>query len=161
MIEFVIKDRRLRLHPDGVMYARAFRAGKETKDETWNEISFSNSRGYDRGSITIEGTSRKFSKHRLVWYAHHQDWDIFDESKIIDHINRNKTDNHIGNLHVVTQTENMWNTDAKGYCWDKSRNKWMARIRVDYKHINLGRFDKEEDAAKAYEDAKKKYHNII
>ena len=38
-----------------------------------------------------------------------------------------------------------------GVCWDKSRNKWKASIRVNGKIYNLGRFAVEEDAARAYD----------
>jgi hypothetical protein len=166
MIEFVIKDRRMRLHPDGVMYARAInsRYGTETKKEIWREIKFGdNNNGYMMCWITMKRCQHTFLKHRLVWYAHHQDWDIFDVStdNCIDHINRNRTDNSIANLRKLTHAENQYNKEAKGYTWEESNNKWKAQISVKSKTIFLGRFVKEEDARKAYEDAKKKYHIII
>ena len=39
---------------------------------------------------------------------------------------------------------------SKGVCWNKDRNKWMARITVSGKRIFLGLFEKEEDASEAY-----------
>lgn len=36
-----------------------------------------------------------------------------------------------------------------GVAWDKSRNKWHAKVRRGKSHIDLGRYDKKEDAAKA------------
>jgi hypothetical protein len=39
----------------------------------------------------------------------------------------------------------------KGVHWDKSRNKWTTRIKVMYKSVYIGRFDTEEEAAKAYD----------
>ena len=163
MIEFVIKNRRLRLDPDGIFYIRHHCRGKETIAETWKEVKFSKHLGgYLTCSINLNGKPRRFLKHRLVYFAHHQEWDIFDTStdNYIDHFSRVKTDNSKENLRKLTDQENHFNTDAKGYCWDKSRNKWLAYIQLDYKFINLGRFEKEEDARKAYVDAKKKYHII-
>jgi hypothetical protein len=165
MIEFVIKNRRLRLHPDGVIYSRSFRAGKETKKETWKEIKFSdNGNGYCVFSITLDGKPRPFLVHRVVWFAHHQDWDIFDTSteNEIDHINRNRTDNSIGNLQPVTHQQNQFNKEwGVGYYWREDRQKFQAKIKVNGVQKHLGIFEKEEDARKAYEDAKKEYHNII
>jgi hypothetical protein len=43
----------------------------------------------------------------------------------------------------------------KGVSWQPSRGKWYAQIRIDGRSKNLGRFDREEDAARAYDDAVK------
>ena len=78
----------------------------------------------------------------------------------IDHINGIKNDNRLCNLRSVTNQENTFNNKAKGYCWDKSRNKFSAQIKLNGKKIHLGRFDNEEDASNAYKEAKKIYHII-
>ncbi len=80
--------------------------------------------------------------------------------ELIDHINRVKNDNRIINLREVTQQENNFNTNAKGYSWHKRQKKWQASIRKDYKVIHLGCFEIEEEARNAYLEAKKIYHII-
>ena len=45
-----------------------------------------------------------------------------------------------------------------GVCYDTNYGQWMGRIGYNGKRIWLGRFDSEIDAAKAYDDAAKKYH---
>ena len=164
MIEFVLKNRRLRLHPDGVMYCRSHRDGHETKKEIWREIKFSkNSAGYDMCSITIDGIIRGFLKHRLVKLAHDPTFDIFDVSpnNFIDHENRTRDDNSNDNLRVVTNQQNQFNrSNVKGYCWDKRNKKWVAQIMLDGKNKNLGGFETEEDAHEAYLKAKAIYHII-
>ena len=165
MIEFILKNRRLRLHPDGIMYVRAFsNLGIETKSEKWKEVKFyDDNRGYKICNITLDGIETHLKEHRMVWYAHHQDWDIWDTSKdnVIDHINRKRDDNSIENLKVSTQQENTFNTDAKGYCWNKNAGKWQAEIRLNGVAIYLGLFEHEEDARNEYIKAKEKYHKII
>jgi len=79
------------------------------------------------------------------------------KGKITDHINQNKLDNRKINLRVVSGMENGRNrgipkhntSGIKGVAWDKSRNKWMASIRRNYKHIFLGRFEDIKNAIKA------------
>jgi len=161
MIEFVLKDRPMRLI-DGVFYARAMRNGKETKKEIWRKIKFSNTIGYLSCSMIVDGMSARLYQHRLVYYAHHQDWDIFDGSSnnVVDHYNRDRSDNRLENLHIVTSQQNAFNTNAKGYSWYKTRNKWEAYIKINGRNIKLGYFEKEEDARNAYLKEKAKLHII-
>ena len=166
MIEFVLGNRKLRLHPDGIMYVRALnKFGEETKSgRIWKEVTFNTSKttGYIRCDINIDGIKKGFSQHRLVYYAHNQDWDIFDSSpdNSIDHINHKKDDNCIENLRPVTHQQNMWNTNAKGCSWDKRRNKWQSRITINGKKTHIGMFENEEDAHNAYTKRKSELHLI-
>jgi hypothetical protein len=84
-----------------------------------------------------------------------------------DHIDHDGLNNQIANLRVTTIRENHCNqrvqgivksSKYKGVSWDKSRSKWHAKIKNFGKHINLGRFDDEDDAARAYDVASIKYH---
>jgi len=163
MIEFVLKNRKLRLHPDGVIYARSYRNGIETKNGKWQEVKFTDCKGYKRCGMALDGVKICFYKHRLVYYAHNQSWDIWDTSmdNMIDHINRKRDDNSIKNLKIATNKENQWNTDAKGYCWDKATGKWKARITVDGEEKYLGYFEHEADARNAYIKEKEILHKII
>ena len=164
MIEFVLKNRRLRLHPDGVMYCRSHMYGQETKNEKWREIKFHKTpTGYLDCQFIVDGVPRHFRKHRLVKLAHDPTFDIFDVSpnNCIDHENHTRDDNSNDNLRVVTNQQNHFNrSGVKGYSWSKKTNKWEAYIGLDYKKINLGQFEKEEDARNAYLEAKAKLHII-
>lgn len=85
---------------------------------------------------------------------------------VVDHINGNKSDNRKCNLRIVTQQENGFNRKIKstnssgvtGVCWDADRQKWMASIGFNYRHIHLGRFDNKEDAIAARKAAEEKYY---
>lgn len=106
-------------------------------------------------------------KERYVYYAIGFDFklkrDIRLHNLIIgsnaetDHKNRDGLDNRRNNLRVGTMSENMFNRNkfrnnrsgTTGVHFDKSRNLWIASIKVNYKNIFLGRFSKKEDAIEA------------
>ena len=163
MIEFIVGDRRMRLYPDGTITCRAIIRGKETKNGAWYGVSFcKTNKGYLYCSILVDGVKKGFLQHRLFHLARNPDWDIFDSSpnNCIDHKNHDKTDNTDENLRVVTNQQNQFNTNAKGYYWNKQLSKWQACIGLNGKNIHLGIFEKEEDAAAAYLEAKERLHII-
>jgi hypothetical protein len=84
------------------------------------------------------------------------------EGEIVDHINHYGLDNRIANLRAATARQNMWNmrkrkcncsSKYKGVHRVKSKKKWRARITFNNRTILIGDFDREIDAAMAY-DAK-------
>jgi hypothetical protein len=50
------------------------------------------------------------------------------------------------------------NKNAKGYVYKKLINKYQANIKINQRNIYLGVYSTEEDAHKAYLEAKQKYH---
>ena len=129
----------------------------------WNQDRNNRVRAGDRAGTVVNGyiqiriNDKIYSAHRLVYALHNPNWDGQGE---IDHINRKKDDNRIDNLRIVTHQENLFNTNTKGYHWDKRVKKWVARIIIKGKKIHLGYFDYATDARLAYVTAKEKYHII-
>ena len=85
----------------------------------------------------------------------------------VDHINRKSLDNRKANLRHATAKQNMWNRDYgknlgtskyKGVHWAKREGKWRALITVSRKTKHLGFFFDEKSAARAYDEAAKKFH---
>lgn len=108
------------------------------------------------GYIYLKGW-KKFNKlyaHHFAWFMTYGNVD-FD---LLDHINRNPSDNRICNLRIATHQENSQNNNAKGIVYRKDCNKYQARITTKEKRISLGFFNTEEEARQAYLDAKSKYH---
>lgn len=76
-----------------------------------------------------------------------------------------RNDNRKCNLRISTKSQNMMNVGLKsnnksgvtGVIWHKKRNKWRAYIRINGKQIELGFYDKFEDAVKARKNGEDKY----
>lgn len=98
----------------------------------------------------IEG--RTVYAHRLV--AEREGWDV--AGMVVDHINGDGLDNRVENLRVITQGQNSINQRKRKSCTSKFRgvykfrDKWQARIMLDYKRKHLGTFATEVEAANAY-----------
>lgn len=119
------------------------------KDKCW----FENDQGY------IVSTDREKSGHvrlhRLILGA--------DEGEIVDHINCNKKDNRKSNLRYASRQTNGINRPCnknnklkvKGVSLNK--DKYDARIMVDGKNINLGRYENIFDAIDARKIAEQLY----
>jgi hypothetical protein len=76
----------------------------------------------------------------------------------VDHIDRNRTNNHVDNLRWATQSENSVNSGRRrGKYKGVSENKngcvkpYRARIMVNKKEISIGRYWTQKEAAIAYD----------
>lgn len=83
----------------------------------------------------------------------------YDSSKIVDHKNNNTLDNRTSNLRIVNTTQSAinrrgWRNKGDGSKYKgvyKSGNKWRSVIKKKGKRFELGRFNTQEEAAKAYD----------
>ena len=109
----------------------------------------------------LEITGYKNNRLRLLCHTFAWWWVNGTTPNYIDHINMVKTDNRICNLRSVTNQQNCFNrTNAKGYTWNKRHSKWMSKIKVNSKTINLGYYNTEQEARNAYLAAKEIYHKF-
>ena len=158
---FKIDGRDLKIHkdnPEDIQIWRFHWKGRNINKPYWRKLSIRISKGYKK----IDLKPNSYYLHRLNYFARNPDWDIYNSSHInqIDHINRDRINNNIENLRVVTNQQNCFNRNCKGYSWHKSMQKWQAYIMVNGKRKHLGTFLIEEEAHQAYLTAKKIYHKI-
>ena len=100
--------------------------------------------------------------HRLVAEAFLENT---DDKNCIDHIDRNRLNNHISNLRYATTSQNAMNKSIQsnntsgivGVYFCKDKNKWRAVIKKDRNPIHLGYFETKEEAIEARSKAEETY----
>ncbi len=151
---------------------KGFKSSVDAEDFVWlNQWKWSYNgtayaiRGKYLGKFDGKPKYKTLWMHREILRRHN----LLKENLETDHINRNPLDNRKENLRMVTRRENVINrglhkkskSGFKGVVWDGSTTnkykKWQARIVLNKKFINLGRFLTKEEAALAYNKVAKRY----
>ena len=130
------------------------------KDYYW---LVNNADGYVEARTSQQGKKRKIKLHRLIMGVVDEDWKRVQ----VDHIHGkdSRFDNRKSNLRTATISQNGMNVGVRpnntsgvtGVNWQKNRNKWRARIRINQKDIHLGEFEEFQDAVNARKEAEQKY----
>ena len=105
-----------------------------------------------RLSIRVDGIL--YLASRLAWLLQTGVW----PTEEVDHESRDDSDNSWNNLREANRSQQLGNighsrrntSGVRGVCWDSSRGKWMAKIKIGKKWKNIGRFDAKEAARDAY-----------
>lgn len=114
---------------------------------------------YASKSFRVNGKKTALQMHRFIL-------NLYDPSKIIDHINGDGLDNRKSNIRICTHSDNAKNkilpssntSGFKGVCWHKNHKKFYAQIKVNHKMMFLGSFACPIEAAKAYNAAALIHH---
>ena len=108
---------------------------------------------------------RGYACNRRIGYMHHL---VYGKKERLDHKDGNKLNMQKSNLRPATQLQNVRNQKKttsptssrfKGvsrYKYSKTKH-WIASITVNYKHIHIGVFETEEEAALAYNEKAVEY----
>ncbi len=112
--------------------------------------------GYARRDFWENGQKRRVYLHRLIANP--------PAGLHVDHVNRDKLDNRRRNLRVVTRSENLQNrrgatrtsrTGVRGVFQDTRDGAYYARVTVNGRRIDLGRFRTLADAETAVTAARR------
>lgn len=109
------------------------------------------------------------SYRRKKYLAHRIIYEMFNgpisEGMEVDHINRNRRDNRLSNLRLVSHQDNMRNmprlntnkSGSTGVSWFKRDCRWRATITINRRQKHIGYFDSFEDALAARKAAEIEY----
>jgi hypothetical protein len=113
------------------------------------------SKGYIDIAIIVGSKTMHLPGHQFAFYYVNKYL-----PSIIDHVDRDRSNNKIDNLRPATKLQNNRNTTGKGYYFHKQVRKYNAQLTHNYKHISLGLYDTEEEASEAYRQAKIKFGHV-
>lgn len=126
--------------------------GYNGKDLVWKESRGLAVKGSVAGTINSRGyrhiriDNNFYQAHRLIWIFFNG---AIPEDCVIDHMNRDRSDNRIENLRVLSVSENNRNSAKSDHAnvgvW-KTGKRFKATYRVDGKRYYIGIFDTEDEA---------------
>lgn len=106
-----------------------------------NRHNWINKRGY---AVTVIN-NKNIYMHRLIFGS-------VPSGMVVDHINRDKSDNRKENLRAASHLENHYNIDygtSKGYVGiKKKQNRFIAKASVNNKEVYIGSAKTEVEAAR-------------
>ena len=124
----------------------------------------------EAGSITTGGY-KKFTYRQQIYYVHQVVYLIHHGyfPKLIDHIDRNTSNNKIENLRESNKMTNAYNTPlyrksksgCKNVIWHEQRQKWSVRLIANKKSIHIGLYKDLELADLVATMAREKYHGAF
>jgi len=104
------------------------------------------------GYVQVKLNRKTWKAHRLIWLLVYGRW----PERVLDHINRNKSDNRLCNLRECTDSQNAHASPGRKNKYglrgvSRVRNKWRACISISGVTETIGStFKTKEDAALAY-----------
>lgn len=139
--------------------------GKEAlvDDEDFERVNQHKWHAYSFHRCYYAGRHIKHNGKRTTQFMHRFILNLqLGDKRQVDHANRNSLDNRQCNIRICTRSQNAANSKKpktgltskyKGVCWRKDCKKWRAQLIVKKKHVSLGHFNNELDAAAAYDKA--------
>ena len=153
-----LNDKKLRVFKNGNVHH--FRKGKYShlimeNPSGWKKYNKSTESNY----IRVQVNKKNYYAHRIVAWIY-LGLDIDNPKIQVNHINHDTEKNSVENLELVTNSQNQFSRrNTKGYSWNTFHKKYQVEITKDWKKIDGGRFDNEEDAKNKYLELKAIYHN--
>lgn len=138
--------------------------------ESWNSRYAGYRAGYVRDHITCQYSTRaialygvKVLEHHLAWLYMTGEWPPKD--MVIDHRNRDATDNHWDNLRLVTHATNNKNMSKRknnksgvtGVWWVENMKAYIARVTINGTIHRLGFYSDIKEAERVVKEFRKEH----
>lgn len=133
----------------------------QTGKLTWLACNRRDMIGSEAGTIEAKGyrvvkvIGRSYKASRIAWAMHYGQWP--PEDRIVDHRDRDRTNNAIDNLRLATCAENSQNNGGSYKRTGEGlkgayphRGGWRAMISIRGRLTRLGQFGTEREAHQAY-----------
>ncbi|EDI2893888.1 hypothetical protein CDG24_25175 [Salmonella enterica subsp. enterica serovar Newport] len=134
-------------HEGEIYWFPEYRKGPRKTDKPIGSLD---KEGYKRTSFTLDGVKRDYKIHRLVYWLITGEW-----VNMIDHLDRNKSNNQFSNLEPTDNVDNGRNRSVNinsdtGYIGvNKAKNGYRISITLDGKPTYFYGYKRKETAALA------------
>jgi len=133
------------------------------KKRTSNRVKVGDAIGnlHNCGYVEMSVGGKRYLAHRIAWlymYGY--------IPQLIDHIDGNKQNNKICNLREATYQSNVYNSKIRSdnksgvrcVSWNKKRNSWEVRLKIDGKLKHYGDYKDLSDAKKVADKIRSESH---
>lgn len=103
------------------------------------------------GYLRVVVCGRSLMVYIIIWALSKGHWP--PAGYLVDHRNRNRTDNRPRNLRLASHAENAWNREGDGVSFCKRSGKYRARVQANGRRVHLGYFTTKAAARAAYKAA--------
>jgi len=145
---------------DGVLQGNVYWKYRENRAPSWNnrfagkKAGCKDHTGYYNVTILYNNLNCKIRLHTIIWILCNNQYPV----DILDHKDRNKSNNIISNLRKANKYLNNINVPShqnkssqyKGVSFSQKKGKWICQHSLNYKRIGLGSFNDEIEAAINY-----------
>ena len=116
-------------------------------------VGYRDSKGYIQIGLSLNSKMKLLRAHRIAWFIYYGEL-----PNVIDHVDRNPSNNSIKNLRSCTHQQNNFNTGRqsnntsgyRGVVWNVRVKKWQSQIKLNGNRIYLGLFNCPKEAFDVY-----------